>query len=113
MTIDFSKHTDVQLSQEIISTARLLRAEGINSEPAILRTYLFPANEEVRLIHVDKTIARLPDGEAIAPFYFKAVPELGIAVPSAIALIAPEDELSAPLPNGWDWESATLVEDPR
>jgi len=100
------------LSEEILSTASLLRKEAVESEPAILRAYLFPAPDEVRLIHVDSTIAPLPAGESIAPFHFGAAPEYGIRLRSAVALIAPEDDRSAPLPDGWGtWESATIMSD--
>ena len=56
------------------------------------RAYLFPSDDEIRLIYVDTTTSPFHDGERLAPFYFGANKAGGPAYLSAVTLIRPEEE---------------------
>src|SRR6185437_9512684 len=100
----------IQASQEVRATARVLVEENSDSYPALERIYLFPNEDEARLVYVDSTTAPIRPGERIVPFYFAASPKDGLTIKSAMAIIAPEDDQSGPLPESWGtWENAILL----
>ena len=83
---------------------------NVEAEPAIVKAYLFPSDTEIRLVYVDPTTSPLHAGERIAPYYFSASKGDGSPYVSAIALVLPEEEGSAPLPEGWgDWNDGEVV----
>ena len=83
---------------------------NIEAEPAIIKAYLFPADDEIRLIYVDPTTSPLRDEERIAPYYFGSNQSSGWHYTSAVALVLPDEDGSAPLPEGWgDWSDADIV----
>ncbi|MBV9849686.1 MAG: hypothetical protein JO250_08355 [Armatimonadetes bacterium] len=97
------------LSSDIHQEALKLVEANVEAEPAIARAYLFPSDEEIRLIYVDPTVGFLRNGEAVAPYYFGNKAS-GFVYLSAIALIRPEEEGRAALPEGWgDWSDAEVV----
>ena len=90
----------------IQSAARELARGHANSEPGIQEIYLFPSEEEIRLIEIDATTY---PSEAITPFYFRRDPVNGLPFPTAIALIRPE-ERRLPPPEDWgEWDQATRI----
>ena len=94
----------------IRDTAQGLAEANAEAEPDITTIYSFPSAEQVRLVEVDRSVPPNPPGEPITPFYFGAALASGIPYPSAIALIAPEDEGRAPLPPGWgEWRDAEVI----
>jgi hypothetical protein len=82
--------------------------DNVRYEPAIVRVYLFPSADEIRLVEIDRNAA---DAESVQPFYFSAFPAGGIPYRTAIALITPADERRRPpLPEGWtSWDSAEVI----
>jgi len=87
----------------------LVRA-NLEAAPEVTKVYLFPSDDEIRLIYVDPTTMPLHPGDAIAPFYFGASRNLerpSDAYTAAIAVIRPEEVEKARLPEGWgDWVRA-------
>lgn len=94
------------LEKTIRQVALELAQFNAESEPAITKIYLFPNENQIRLVAVDPTT--LPSTE-VAPFYFAAAPNEGIPYRSAIALIRPEEEGRLPTPEGWNWNEAETI----
>jgi hypothetical protein len=89
-----------------------LARSNAEAEPRITRVYLFPSDEEIRLVEVDESTT--PSGEEISPFYFSADPQEGIPFPSGIALILPDEVDRAKPPEGWcDWNRAKVIWPPE
>lgn len=95
-----------QQDQGDIHTAAMSLAKyNQEAEPAIVRSYLFPSNTEIRLIHLDEHSPAMREGDDIAPFYFGRSSD--VPYPSAIALIRPEEKERLTPPAGWgEWEEA-------
>ena len=94
------------VADDIREAARRLAAANVEAEPALHAVYLFPSECEIRLIELDPTA--LPS-ERITPFYFGPDPQGGIAYPSAIALLRPDETHLTP-PEGWGvWDDAVLL----
>lgn len=75
------------------------------SEPNIQRIFWFPHTEEVRLVEVDPE--SLPGESHAVAFHFGPDVGGGIPVPSAIALIRPEEVKVLAPPKDWgNWEDA-------
>ena len=91
------------------AAAQRLAELNAASEPAIREIYLFPAENEIRLVEVDETA--LPRGdEQIAAYHFGPDPHGEIKYPSAIALVRPEDQERLWPPEGWgSWEGAEVI----
>jgi len=84
-----------------------LAKANIEAEPNISRVYLFPSDNEIRLIEVDRTSPSVND---VIPFYFGEDSEEGIPFPSGIALIHPDDVDKAELPEDWgEWSAKKLI----
>ena len=79
---------------------------NVESEPAITKIYLFPDENEIRLVVVDPTNSA---SKTVSPFYFAAAPREGLPYASAIALIRPEEDKSIPTPAGWNWSDAEAI----
>ena len=90
----------------------LVRA-NVEAEPAIAKAYLFPSDQEIRLVYVDPTTSPLHTDERIAPFYFGASKQTASPFASyviAVALILPEEEGRVQLPEGWGgWAAGDVV----
>ena len=98
------------MSLEMRAAAEKLAEEARESEPQIIKTFLFASAKEVRLVHVDTNARPGWQGEAIAPFYFGPDSGDGIPYPSALALIRPEEEGVFAPPAGWGrWEDAEVI----
>jgi hypothetical protein len=93
--------------EDIEAAARRLADFNREAEPGLQAIYLFPAEDEIRLIEVDPTT--LPS-DSIEPYYFGADPANRLFFPSAIALIRPEEVGVLALPEGWGtWSEARLL----
>lgn len=94
----------------IRTVAQRLWEDNVAAEPAIRAVYLFPSDEEVRLVHLDPTAAPSRDEQTFTPYYFGANAASGVPYPSAIALIRPEEKNVLLPPEGWgDWAQAEQV----
>lgn len=93
------------MSVSIKETARKLAEENAKSEERIVRIYLFPHEEEVRLLELDESMV---ESDEVTPFYFGPTPE--ITAPSGIAVIRPEEFEKLDLPEAWGtWADAELI----
>lgn len=103
----------VTLNADVRKAAEELMRANIEAEPAIVKAYLFPSDEEIRLVYVDPTTSPLRLGERIAPFYFGASRFADSAFASytaAIALVLPAEAEGALLPKGWgEWSDAKIL----
>lgn len=96
------------MRNEIVKYARELADYSVGFEPAIKEIYLFPADDEIRMIYVDPTT--LPSEETPTPFYNPPDPQGGIPYPYIVAIILPEEKGLLQLPKDWgDWASAVLL----
>ena len=97
-------------NQTVEEVAHYLAEENIHNEPAIQKTYWFPASNEIRLVHVDSTAP--PSSGTLQPFYFGSAPQDNIPFRSAVALIPPDqDDSKLSLPQEWGtWEDAITWE---
>jgi hypothetical protein len=90
------------------AASRLVRYHQ-EADPDLQRIYLFPADDQVRLVEVAGTVLPTHDGEATA-FYFGSVPAHGIPIGFGIAMIRPEEDHQVRPPDGWgDWSDALLI----
>lgn len=93
------------LSPDILKAAKKLAEANAQSDVHVSEIYLFPSNDEIRLIEIDDTC--FPNGEKIEPFYFAPDAEGEINYNSAIALILPEEKDKLNPPENWgDWSDA-------
>ncbi len=103
----------VTLNAGIREAAEELVRANIEAEPAIVRAYLFPSDQEIRLVYVDPTTSPLRSGERIAPFYFGASRSADLSFASytaAIALVLPKEAEKAQLPEKWGgWGDAEVI----
>ncbi len=98
------------IQKSVHEAARELVEANTEAEPAIIKAYLFPAADQIRLIYVDTGAGELRKDEGIAPFYFGASKMDGLPYGSAVALISPEAEGSDVLPEGWGrWDQAEII----
>lgn len=90
----------------------LVRA-NLEAAPEITKAYLFPSNDEIRLIYVDPTTTPLRAGDTLAPFYFGARKDPQEPLDfytAAIVLIRPEEAENVPLPDKWGlWNDAAIL----
>ena len=95
--------------KDIKTCAKELAQHHVESEPGIKAIFLFPNNNEIRLIEVDESIGF--SGEVVAPFYFAPDPLGGIDFPSSVALIHPEEKGKISLPEEWrtNWNEAEKI----
>jgi hypothetical protein len=92
----------------ILESAKQLALDHVRNEPTISEIYLFPADNEIRLVEVAQDA--LPWEREFAPFYFQPDPQRGIPFPSGIALIRPEDKHQIQPPSRWgNWEQSILI----
>jgi hypothetical protein len=93
------------MKTDMLEIADQLVQAHLESEPSIREVYLFPCEDEVRLIEVDPSA--LPSDEQIVAFHFGPSVKEGISVWTAIAVIPPEDKEKLPPPSGWgQWKDA-------
>jgi len=96
--------------EDILTVARRIAKSNWEAEPEIEQTYLFPAEDEVRLIHLDSGTPASREGESIAPFYFGSNHSNGVPYLLAVALIRPEEMARLSPPEGWgSWSDAIAL----
>jgi hypothetical protein len=93
--------------QDIKTVAGRLAEMNAQAEPNIEEIYLFPDQEEIRLIELDSSTI---SSRQITPFYFAPDPAGGIPYRFGIALIRPEEKdiLSPPIQWG-NWSDAVPI----
>lgn len=93
--------------------AKDLLRDNLKADPEITKVYLFPSDDEIRLIYVDPTTMPLHPGDAIAPFYFgasKLEKETYSYYTTGISVIRLEEAETAWLPRGWgEWADAEIL----
>ena len=67
----------------VVEAAEALANANLEDEPNVKRVYLFPANDEIRLVEVDESSRPLASGERVSPFYFGPDVAGGIRFPMA------------------------------
>jgi hypothetical protein len=94
------------INPDMEKEARMLAAHHREGDPDITKVYWFPDDKEVRLLDLSEQIPIAMDGE-VHPFYFPPSPEHGLPMPSAIAMIRPDEFGKLRLPAEWgDWSDA-------
>src|SRR5438270_12642126 len=94
------------IPEEIRQAARRLAEANVAVEPEMEAIYLFPSDEEIRLVEVEPGMIR---SEQIIPYHFGPDVEDGTPFPMAIALIHPDD-ITLPPPEEWgSWDDAELI----
>src|SRR5689334_11102138 len=98
----------MRMGGKIEESARKLAEMNAENEPAISEIYLFPNENEIRLVSVD---ASAPfNDEQITPYFFPPDPQNGIHFPCALALIQPEEKGLVGLPESWGtWANAVMI----
>jgi len=88
--------------------AKRLAKNNLEGEPDIKKVLWFPHEDEVRLVEVLPDV--IPSDQVVA-FHFGPDHAGGIPVPSAIALILPDEEGKIPVPQGWvDWKDTEEID---
>ena len=91
-------------TESIQDAARKLADYNMEVSPDLAGIYQFPAGDIIRLVLLDPVT--IPSEEMV-PYYFNAFPQGGVAYPSAIVVIRPEEKAVLPPPPDWGaWETA-------
>ena len=99
------------LKPEVKAAALEIVRENREGDPSLQKVYLFPAEDEIRMIYVDPTSRSHRGNGAITPFYFGKNVQTGLFYRSAIALIRPEERGTLLPPEGWGtWDDAELID---
>ena len=86
--------------------ARAMAAENRQTSPDITAVLWFPDDQEIRLVELTEDVAVYMD-EELVPFYFPASPDDEMPLPTAIAMIRPNERGKIRLPEGWgEWSEA-------
>ena len=86
--------------------AELLARDNRQAEPSITKVYLFPDDGEVRLVELTEQVPVNEDDE-MHPFYFRASPQDGLPLPTAVVMIRPDEFGRLKLPPHWcEWAKA-------
>ena len=98
------------LNPEVRAAALAIVRENREGDPMLKEVYLFPAEDEIRMIYLDPESRPHRGDGTIRPFYFGRDIPGGLAYRSAIASIRPEERESLLPPEGWgSWEDAELI----
>jgi len=96
--------------EEVKRQAELLAKENKQSDPAIIKIYWFPDDDEVRLVELHLAIPPSDDGH-VHPFFFRPSPSEDLPAPSAVAMIRPNEFGNLQLPTNWgDWSNAVKLD---
>jgi hypothetical protein len=86
--------------------ARAMAAENRQTNPDITTILWFPDDQEIRFVELTDEVPIYID-EELSPFYFRASPEDDLPLPTAIAMIRPNERGKLKLPAEWgDWNDA-------
>lgn len=95
---------------DIRTAAKQLWENSVEAEPVTTAVYLFPDDNEIRLIYLDPTTASSRGEQIVRPYYFGINTASGLPYRSAIAVIRPEEKDTLQPPEGWGtWQQAELV----
>lgn len=84
--------------------------ENREADPLIQEVYLFPAEEEIRLVYVDPNTMPSRENDSFVPFYFGRDLQGGLPYRSAIAVILPEERETLHPPENWGtWSDAEVI----
>ncbi len=98
------------IEEPLIDVARRLVRENMAAEPGIVNAYLFPDQDEIRLVYVDSTSIPNTHSDHVTPYYFGRDLAGGITYRSAIAIIVPDEVKKLDTPEGWGpWEDAMEI----
>ena len=93
--------------QDIRKWALELAYSSKDTDPSVLKTFWFPNNEQIRVVHVIEN--SLPNDQVL-PFYFLPGQFNDFPVPIAVAAIRPEEVRQLKLPDGWGtWDEAEEI----
>jgi len=96
------------MNPEVRKAADRLARINTDKVSYISEIYLFPNDEEIRIVEVSEEA--LPNDEELEPFYFSADPEGNIPFPMGIAMIRPSEKDRLRPPAGWgDWRDAIRI----
>ena len=102
--------TKPKINPDIRREAQIHIEEMVADDPAVLRVYLFPSENEMRMLYVEENVPAIRPGDEIAPFYSKASPHPGARYPRVGTVILPEEAEKLPPPYGWaDWSEAEII----
>ena len=100
------------MNPEVRAAALEIVRENREADPDIQEVYLFPDEEEIRLVYVDPGTMPHRGDNSIAPFYFGRDLQSGLPYRSAIALIRPEERAALLPPEDWGtWADAEVIKE--
>ena len=98
------------IGQTVRDIALQLMSDNRESDPELEDVYLFPSEDEIRLIYLDPNSTSHRGNEYVSPFYFGKDKQSGFDFLSAIALIRPEEREILNPPEGWGtWNDAEII----
>ena len=98
------------INPDLRAAALKMVRENHEADPLLEEAYLFPANEEIRLVYIDPNTLPQRAAEFVKPFYFGRDLQSGLLFRSAIALIRPEERYSLLPPEDWGtWNDAEVI----
>ena len=103
-----------QVIQKSLKDAALeIIRENCQSDPALGDVYLFPSEDEIRLIYLDPNTTRQNSEDIyISPFYFGRDVQGGLDYRSAFALIHPDERVKLLPPKSWGtWNEAEIIKE--
>ena len=95
---------------QVEEEARKLARANAESEMSISKVYSFSTDDEIRLVAIDSNAMPIGEDESAAIYF---APDSEYHYPSGFALMTPEDEKRAKLPEEWrcDWKDGRIVYD--
>ncbi|MFB3890847.1 MAG: hypothetical protein ACE15C_02360 [Phycisphaerae bacterium] len=86
--------------------AKLLALDNRKAEPDVTRVFWFPDDQEVRLVELTEVVPINPDDD-LHPFYFRPSPRDDMPLPTALAMIRPDEFGKLKPPSEWgNWSDA-------
>ena len=96
----------------IIAAALEMVRENREADPNIQEVYLFPAEEEIRLVYIDPNMMPHRGNGCVTPFYFGRDLQSGLPYRSAVAIILPEERETLSPPDNWGtWSDAEVIKE--
>jgi hypothetical protein len=100
------------MDPEVRAAALEIVRENREADPCIQDVYLFPADNEIRLVHIDPNTMPHRGNGSVIPFYFGRDLQSGLLYRSAIALIRPEEREALRPPDDWGtWNDAEVIKE--
>ena len=100
------------INSDVRAAALEIVRENREADPDLKEVYLFPDEEEIRLVYLDPNTMPHRGDNWITPFYFGRDVKGGLPYRSAIALIRPEEFDSLLPPQAWGtWRDAEALKE--